>query len=168
MTERERSVTVIGLLRRTVQHMVSELVERLAAAGYPDISGTHHPVFQNIDLAGTRLTVLAARADLTHQSMSELVRTLEHRGYLERRPDPSDGRARLVRLTAKGLRMIRQASHEIELMEKQWETYWREAGGDSDWRAVLKEALARHEAESEKRLVQGRTRSLVDKGRDPA
>jgi len=147
-TEMERSAPMVALLRRTAQHMVSELVERLATAGYPDISGTHHPVFENIDLGGTRLTVLAARAHLTHQSMSELVRTLEQRGYVERRPDPSDGRARLVRLTAKGLRMVRQASQEIELIEMKWETYWREAGADIDWRLILTNALARHGAES--------------------
>lgn len=151
MSERERPTTAIALFRRTAREMVSELVARLAAAGFPDISGTHHPVFENIDLGGTRLTVLAARADLTHQSMSELVRTLEHRGYVERRPDPSDGRARLVCLTPKGLRMIRQASHEIALIERKWETYWREAGSDSDWGVVLRSALVRHAAGSDEK-----------------
>jgi len=39
---------------------------------------------------------------MTHQSMGELIDTLERRDYVERRPDPDDGRARLVCLTAKG------------------------------------------------------------------
>jgi hypothetical protein len=41
------------------QLMVAELVERLNAAGYPDISAAAHPVFENIDPNGTRLTELA-------------------------------------------------------------------------------------------------------------
>ncbi|MQA88173.1 MAG: winged helix DNA-binding protein [Streptosporangiales bacterium] len=82
--------------------MVDELVERLQAASYDDMTAAHHPVFENIDPDGTRLTVLAARTGMTHQSTGELVQTLERCGYLERSTDPSDRRARLVRLTPRG------------------------------------------------------------------
>src|SRR6266511_3487665 len=79
-----RAITLISLFRSTAQLMVEELIERLHAAGYQDTTAAHHPVFENIDPEGTRLTVLAARAGMTHQSMSELVQVLEGRGYLER------------------------------------------------------------------------------------
>lgn len=148
MTDTERPASMIALFRRAAERMVSDLVLRMGAAGYPDISGTHHPVFENIDLMGTRLTVLAARAHLTHQSMSELVRTLEGRGYVERLPDPSDGRARLVRLTPRGLRMVRQAAREIDLIERRWASYWEGVGLGDHMRVALTEALDRHEAES--------------------
>src|SRR5688572_9981273 len=101
-TNDTRIVTLISLFRRTSQLMVAELADRLAAAGYTDIPTAAHPVFENLDRDGTRLTELAARADMTHQSMGELVATLEKRGYIERQPDPTDRRARLVCLTAKG------------------------------------------------------------------
>ena len=42
---------------------------------------------------------LARRARLSKQAMTELVRHLEHDGLVERRPDPSDGRASVVFLT---------------------------------------------------------------------
>lgn len=141
MPEHARPDSMISLFRRIAQHLVEELVERLAAAGYPDVSGTHHPVFENIDLKGTRLTVLAARADVTRQSMSELVRTVERRGYVERRPDPFDRRATLVCLTPKGQRMIGQAAREINKMERTLAKHLQEVGLESDWRAVLEAVL---------------------------
>jgi DNA-binding MarR family transcriptional regulator len=39
---------------------------------------------------------------MTKQSMAELVAHLEAHGYAERVPGPEDGRARLVRATARG------------------------------------------------------------------
>jgi DNA-binding MarR family transcriptional regulator len=137
-----RKITLISLLRRTAQLMVAELTERLAAAGYPDLTAAMHPVFENIDRDGTRLTELAARTDMTHQSMGELIDTLEQRGYLERRPDPADGRARLVCLTDRGKEMARSALHEMAAIEAKWTEAWEAAGLDVDLRAVLEDGLA--------------------------
>lgn len=137
-----RPITLISLFRRTTHLMVAELVDRLASAGYPDLPAATHPVFENLDPEGTRLTDLAARADMTHQSMGELIDTLEHRGYVERRPDPGDGRARLVCLTAKGRQMVRAALREIGAIEAGWTQAWTAAGLRSDLRAALEQALA--------------------------
>jgi DNA-binding MarR family transcriptional regulator len=149
--ERSRVVTLIALFRETARLMVEELVERLHAAGYRDHTAAHHPVFENIDREGTRLTVLAARAGMTHQSMGELVRTLEERGYLERRSDPSDGRATLVLLTRDGREAARQAVEEIAEIEAAWLERFRQAGLDTDLRAVLEAALREREAERKPR-----------------
>jgi DNA-binding MarR family transcriptional regulator len=59
-------------------------------------------VLQFLDDAGTRVSVLAERAQMTKQSMAQLVAHLEAHGYVERVPDPADGRAKLVRATARG------------------------------------------------------------------
>ena len=138
----DRQITLISLFRRTAQLMVAELVERLAAAGYPDLPAATHPVFENLDRDGTRLTELAARADMTHQSMGELIDTLEQRGYVDRRPDPADGRARLVCLTSKGRQMVRTALREIAAIEATWTQAWQTAGLQSDLRTALEHALA--------------------------
>ena len=61
ITDRTRQITLIGLFGRTAQLMVAELVDRLAAAGYPDLPAATHPVFENLDRDGTRLTDLAER-----------------------------------------------------------------------------------------------------------
>ena len=57
----ERVITLISLVRRTGQLMVEEITTRLEAAGFPDSPPTFHPIFENLDPAGTRLTTLAAR-----------------------------------------------------------------------------------------------------------
>lgn len=116
----QRGHTLITLFRDAGRGMTSELVDRLAARGYPEVRPAHSRVFENLDPAGTRLTELAERAQMTHPSMSELVTGLERQGYLERVADPADGRARIVRLTAAGRALQRVALAEIGEIEDDW------------------------------------------------
>jgi DNA-binding MarR family transcriptional regulator len=90
------------LLREPFRAMTDELMARLAAGGHPEVRSAHAAVFEYLDDAGTRVSVLAERAGMTKQSMTELVAHLERHGYVERVPDPADGRARLVRATVRG------------------------------------------------------------------
>ena len=129
-------------LRRIAQSIVDELVERLQADGYTDITTAHHPVFYNLDLFGTRLTELAARAGMTHQSMGELVAALVELGYLERVPDPVDRRARLVVLTPRGRKAARLARAEVADIDAEWVERLRRAGVDVDIRKAFTTALA--------------------------
>lgn len=124
----QRVVTLISLLRRTTHLMVDEITTRLEAAGFPNCPPRFHPVFENIDPDGTRPTVLAARAGLTHQSIGEVVDELEQRGFIERVPDPRDRRARLVRLTKSGRKLVQAALAAIEGIEHDWAARWRKHG----------------------------------------
>ena len=90
------------LLREPFLAMTDELMHRLADRGHPEVRFAHGSVFQFLDDAGTRVSVLAARAQMTKQSMAQLVAHLEEHGYVERVPDPSDRRAKLVRATPRG------------------------------------------------------------------
>jgi len=150
MTARKSPENLIPLIRETGRAMVAQLIERLHAAGYPEITGAHHPLFENIDFEGTRMTVLAARAGTTHQSMGELVQSLEARGYVVRRPDPADGRARLVRLTPSGRRLVRRALLEMKRIEREWQQAWRSAGFKGNVATVLRKALDDRSAGREK------------------
>ncbi len=131
-----RRRTLITLFSDAGRAMLDELVRRLAAHGYSEIRPAHSRVFENLDPEGTRLTVLAERAQLTHPSMSELVATLQQLGYLERVPDQGDRRARLVRLTAEGRALQRIALAEIAEIEEAW---LRRLGPDAG--PALREAL---------------------------
>jgi DNA-binding MarR family transcriptional regulator len=139
--ERQRAITLIALLRRTSRAMVDEITNRMEADGFPDSPPRHHPVFESIDPEGTRLTVLAARAGMTHQAMAQLVGELEQRGLVERVDDPSDGRARLVRLTDDGREVVRAALKHIAAIEETWRRRWRRAGLEGDPHAALEAAL---------------------------
>jgi DNA-binding MarR family transcriptional regulator len=141
MSDRARVVTLISLFRQTSRVMVDELVDRLRAGGFEDMTAAHHPLFENVDPGGTRLTVLAARAGMTHQSMGELVSVLEQRGYVERRSDPSDGRVRLVVLTARGRDAVRLAVKEIAAIEAAWLERVGAAGFELDVPALLRAGL---------------------------
>jgi DNA-binding MarR family transcriptional regulator len=94
------------------------------AAGFGDIRPAHSiNLFRVIDDEGTRPTELARRAGVTPQAMAEIVRYLEGRGYAERLPDPGDGRARIVRLTARGREAAAVAGQVFTDLEPTWEAH---------------------------------------------
>jgi DNA-binding MarR family transcriptional regulator len=75
---------------------------RLASRGYDDFPFASASLLWLMDEGGTRSTVLAQRAAVTKQAMSHLVRLMERQGYLEQVPDPTDTRAKVVRMTKRG------------------------------------------------------------------
>lgn len=133
--------TIIAMFHQAAVAMVEDLVQRLKAAGFTGLTPAHNAVFENIDPGGTRLTELATRAGVTHQSMSELVTTLQRRGYVERIIDPCDRRARLVRLTPLGRRLARLALHEIAEIQTDWGQRLANAGVTGDLVTGIRTAL---------------------------
>ncbi|MBV9414790.1 MAG: MarR family transcriptional regulator, partial [Solirubrobacterales bacterium] len=77
-------------------------------------------VFGTIDPDGSRLTELAERAHMTKQSVGEAATELEMRGYLERVPDPNDGRAKIIRLTERGREAQGLGRQMIDEIEQEW------------------------------------------------
>jgi DNA-binding MarR family transcriptional regulator len=135
--------TIISVFRQAARLMTDDLIARLDTAGFTGLTPAHQTVFENLDPGGTRLTELAARAGITHQSMSELISVLEQRGYLERCPDPGDRRARIVRLTPAGRLMARRAIKELAAIEAEWRTRLAREGLTGDIAAALTQALSR-------------------------
>jgi DNA-binding MarR family transcriptional regulator len=97
-----------------------ELHRRIAERGHPAIRAPHGNVFAFLDEGGTRVSELAARAQITRQSMAELVAHLERHGYVERGPDPADRRAVLIRATARGREVYATARDVIADIEREW------------------------------------------------
>ena len=98
----DNSPTLLKLLVQAADAVERELDRELRAELGPELRPAHYAVFRYLEPAGTRVTALADAAGITQQSMGELVTHLERCGYVERRPDPADGRARLVVATAAG------------------------------------------------------------------
>jgi DNA-binding MarR family transcriptional regulator len=91
------------LLSNALRHFEARVIELLIEAGHGEVSQSHINATRHLDVNGTRLTEMAQRAAMTKQSMGELVDQLEQKGLVVRRPDPMDGRARLVHFTPAGL-----------------------------------------------------------------
>lgn len=77
-------------------------------------------IFGNVRVGGIRLTELADRAQLSLAATSELVNDLESLGYLARRPDPGDGRAKLIDLTERGRHLMADAGVRVADIERRW------------------------------------------------
>ena len=114
-----------ALLLEAQRRFNDELVGRLHRRGFGAIKPSHGAVFANIDVEGTSASELARRAGMTKQSMGELIADLEGKGYLERRPDPRDRRARVVVLTQAGKDVDRAADEIIGRIER---TYAKRLG----------------------------------------
>ncbi len=110
----------IRLLDTAVDEFIEQLSKRMAQTPYSDIRMSHGCVFGNIDPGGSRLTDLAERAYMTKQSVSEVATDLEQRGYVERVPDPSDGRAKIIRLTERGREAQVLGLELIDEIEQEW------------------------------------------------
>jgi DNA-binding MarR family transcriptional regulator len=114
---REQPENLAILLREPFRTMNTRLLERLAERGHPDVRSSHGNVLQYLDDGGTRVSLLAERAQMSKQAMAQLVAHLEAHGYVERVPDPGDGRAKLVRATARGREVYavaRELMSEVE------------------------------------------------------
>ena len=109
------------LLRRVLDHFNREFSGRMGDLGYDDIRPRHATVFAHLDPSGTRSSELAARAGMTRQSMGEMVAELVGSGYLDQRPDPNDGRAKVVLLTPRGLQHLKDARRIADEIQWSWE-----------------------------------------------
>lgn len=110
----------IRLLDTALDQFVDDLAARVADTEFSDIRVTHGCVFGNIDPEGSRLTELAERARMTKQSVGEVTTDLEQRGYVERVPDPADGRAKIIRLTERGHEAQTLGFELIAEIEREW------------------------------------------------
>lgn len=131
-----RPPLMIRLLMVAFDDFSQDLERRVGETPYSDIRISHGCVFGNIDPEGTRLTELAERARMTKQSVGEVTSDLEQRGYVERVPDPSDGRAKIIRLTERGRAAQALGIGLIDELEQEWAERF-----GPDRVAALREAL---------------------------
>lgn len=92
----------------------------LAEAGHDDITRAQARLLQRINENGSRLGELADAAQVTKQTAGYLVDQLEAAGYVERTPDPADGRARVIRLTDRTRALVPVANAAVADVEAQW------------------------------------------------
>jgi len=117
---REAKESSVGqLLFRAARLWNEQALERLRSKN-PALRAAHAQLLPHIDLEGVRLTELARRVGATKQAVGELVDSLEAQGLLERVPDPSDRRAKLVRFTERGKKEILVGLDVLRAMEAEF------------------------------------------------
>jgi DNA-binding MarR family transcriptional regulator len=101
----------------------NRIVGAVQAAGF-DITLAQSRLLARLAPEGTRISELAEQAQVTKQTATALVDRLEASGYVERIPDPRDGRARVVRLTEMAQEHLAPiARREEERLEAEWSAH---------------------------------------------
>ncbi|MFG2043418.1 MarR family winged helix-turn-helix transcriptional regulator [Dactylosporangium sp. NPDC048998] len=107
---RKRADPDLGVLSAQVLFALQkELFRRLGEEGYPDLRPRHGAVLAHLDAEGSRATDLAYLSGQHKQVIGTLVDELAALGYVERRPDPQDRRAKLIVPTERGLDEMRRS-----------------------------------------------------------
>ena len=106
----------------------------MTARGHSETRIAHVSLTRNLDIEGTRLTELARRASMSKQAMGELVDQCTELGLVERVPDPSDGRARIIKFTPAGLAWLNAFRDAVDAAEREM----RSQLGRSAMDAILK------------------------------
>ncbi len=112
-----RRLNMSRLLVDSARQFELRILKVINDSGYADIRLAHLHVPRNLDFDGTRLTEMAARSGLTKQAMGELVDDFVEFGLVERRPDPEDGRAKIVTFTPEGRRFMRTVRKAVSIAE---------------------------------------------------
>lgn len=115
----EQGPYVGALLRLAWQRVRERIYSGIQSEGYSDLSAAHIGLFRYEGLDGRRPTELAQRMQITKQSVHDLLRHLERRGYAERKVDPDDKRSRLIYLTARGRKLEALARKYARLAERE-------------------------------------------------
>ena len=144
--ERQEWSPDLGLLAsQLTASLQAELFQRLAQAGFGDLHPRHSVVLAYLDEDGVRATELARLSGTHKQIVGRLVDELEQLGYVERRPDPLDRRAKLVVPTARGLESLQRGDEIVADIEARH----AEAIGGRDYarfRDLLRGMVARSRA----------------------
>src|SRR5215218_9176008 len=125
-----------ALLRMPWDAVQQHMLDRLHASGFDDFDSAYLTVFQYPGPQGARPSDLATRLRISKQALNYLLGELERLGYLERRPDPEDLRAKRIALTSRGIAAvdaIRAAVADVEIA-------WAERLGPERF-AALRELL---------------------------
>jgi DNA-binding MarR family transcriptional regulator len=141
--ERQEWNPDLGVLAtRLLFSLQDELFARLAEAGYDDLHPRHGAVLAYLDEDGIRATELARLSGRHKQIIGRIVDELEELGYVERRPDPQDRRAKLILPTERGLDQVRLGDEIVADIEAR---HAEEVGGRTyaEFRDVLRAVVAR-------------------------
>lgn len=112
-----RARTLGFLMREAYGRLQARVYQAVAAAGHDGLRATHSPVLRHLPAEGGRVADVARASGLAKQSVAYVVEDLVALGYLRSEPDPDDGRARRLRYTARGLKLLAALADASQALE---------------------------------------------------
>ena len=109
------------LLREFSRDYERRIWRELASRGYPEIRPSHSQVFANLGMGSVRVNELAERAQVTQQAMGKMLKELEQMGYIARDTDSKDKRAREIRLTERGIKLVTDSMDVVEEVRRHYD-----------------------------------------------
>jgi len=100
----------------------NELAQILGSKGFTDVTPGNFNVMRHLNPEGMRLSELAKDAQISKQAIGKMIGELEQKGYVELIPDEMDGRAKYVRFTNRGRKLIDLAINIVSEMENNYQS----------------------------------------------
>lgn len=115
--------SVAQLLFKCARLLNERAIERVNAGqkpgSSPPLRAAHTALLPHLSSEGVRGADLAKKLGVTKQAVSQLIAELEWWGVVEQVADPRDGRAKLVRFTAKGEQGLLQGLSVLRELEQE-------------------------------------------------
>lgn len=108
------------LLFAGFRSLIDQLHVELAERGHPDVRPAHGFVLRAIGIDGVTASELGRQLGVSKQAAGKTVDRLTTLGYVERTDDESDGRRKLVKLTAQGLAVLRASDEILDELHAGW------------------------------------------------
>lgn len=102
------------------EQVQDEVYAGLRASGFDDLRPAHRVVMRYPPVDGMRPSQLAAAVNHSKQAVNDVLRDLERLGYLRLEPDPTDGRARIIRFTDRGWEFVSLGSGFSRSVGERW------------------------------------------------
>ncbi len=124
----------IALVDRANRALQTDMVRTGHRRGHPELKLVHNAVFGTLQPEGSRAAEMAVRAGITRQSMGEVIREMVALDILEMRPDPEDGRAKLVTYSEHGREVAADGYAHLNDLE----AHFAEEFGEEDYETARK------------------------------
>lgn len=116
----QSSMTLAAVVLASAGALTDGIHAGTVARGFADLRPAHGFAFARIAPHGATVREVADHLGVTKQAASQLVDELIHKGYVARRPHPTDARARLIVLTERGWACTRAAEQAAADTVRGW------------------------------------------------
>jgi DNA-binding MarR family transcriptional regulator len=122
------------LLLAGFRTMADQGAAELSKLGYDDVRPAHDFALHSILAGADSASALGRAMHVTKQAAAKTITLLEERGYVAREPDPADKRRMRLRVTERGLSMLREGEAVFDRLRQRWE---EQAGARTSFRSTL-------------------------------